>query len=640
MATICSKVWDGNVFGFVPNVVTVGLLIVLWLSQKNTLRSRARGTRFGLLEKLLLNILPALGTLLSFYEMLVLLRKTMPEYHEWFYRSSQLALWMIIMLVSKSRVVVIVQSIFLLLVDCETSHGYSSSVHHLLLIEGPLLPYDTQEREHHVPELVSKVVQYWNMLTFQFVNPMMGLGVMKQLDFEDLVSLPRDLMPSLCHDTFLRCWVAEEHNNQCKPSLFRVICSAYGWPYLRLGLLKVFNDGLSFLSPLLLNRLIKFLQQGYGYPNGYTLAILMGLVSTIKSFLDTQYSFHLAKLKLKLRSSIMTIIYRKCLYTSLAARSKFSNGEVQTFMSVDADRTVNMCNSFHDMWSLPLQIGVALYLCTHKSVTHFFLGLHSTVLLIPVNKWISTMIANATQEMMKHKDERIRSAGELLTYIRTLKMYNWERDFHYSDNGEESYGNSKYLDAWCVFFWATTPTLFSLFTFGVFTLMGHPLDAATVFTCVALFNTLISPLNSFPWVINGLIDAIISARRLSKFLTCTENDFDSGHIFETNLETSGSLQPPCEDHADTFDSSAIVFHDLFSGWSSSNEAEQNATLNGITLCLPKGLFIAIVGEVGSGKSSLLNSILGEMCHIHGFVHSHGSTAYVSQVPWILSGSVH
>jgi ATP-binding cassette subfamily C (CFTR/MRP) protein 10 len=111
----------------------------------------------------------------------------------------------------------------------------------------------------------------------------------------------------------------------------------------------------------------------------------------------------------------------------------------------------------------------------------------------------------------------------------------------------------KYLDAWCVFFWATTPTLFSVFTFGLFTLMGHQLDAATVlwsylydalmikfsssfsiliiislvpqqpwgnyleswlilesflqvFTCLALFNNLISPLNSFPWVINGLID--------------------------------------------------------------------------------------------------------------------------------------
>lgn len=44
-----------------------------------------------------------------------------------------------------------------------------------------------------------------------------------------------------------------------------------------------------------------------------------------------------------------------------------------------------------------------------------------------------------------------------------------------------SYQTRKYLDAWCVFFWATTPTLFSLFTFGLFTLMGHQLEAATVF---------------------------------------------------------------------------------------------------------------------------------------------------------------
>lgn len=94
------------------------------------------------------------------------------------------------------------------------------------------------------------------------------------------------------------------------------------------------------------------------------------------------------------------------------------------------------------------------------------------------------------------------------------------------------------------------------------------------------------------------MQAIISAGRLSKFLTCPEIDSDSGHIFETNLQTSGSLQPPCEDNADTDSSAAVVFHDLFSVWSSGNEdGEQNAVLNGITLHLPKGLFIAIVGEV-------------------------------------------
>lgn len=111
-----------------------------------------------------MNILLSLGTILSFYEMLALVGKSMPQYHEWFYRSSQLASWVkchsqdllfllsfgpdassscfiaidehyarvkVLMLVSS-----IMQSIFLLLVDCETYHGDSSFIHRLFFIEG------------------------------------------------------------------------------------------------------------------------------------------------------------------------------------------------------------------------------------------------------------------------------------------------------------------------------------------------------------------------------------------------------------------------------------------------------------------------------------------------------------------------
>ncbi|URE01087.1 ABC transporter transmembrane region [Musa troglodytarum] len=336
-----------------------------------------------------------------------------------------------------------------------------------------------------------------------------------------------------------------------------------------------------------------------------------------RSFLDTQYSFRLMKLKLMMRSSIMTLIYHKCLHISLAECSTFSEGEVQTFMSVDADRTVSFA---------------------------FIAGLTITVLLIPVNKWISTLIASATEKMMKQKDERIRSAGELLTYIRTLKMYSWEllftqRLMERRKMEVKHLSTRKYLDAWCVFFWATTPTLFSLFTFGVFALMGHPLDAATVFTCVALFNTLISPLNSFPWVINGLIDAIISTRRLSRFLSCPEK---SSEIKRASIwELQGHDPPPCflrnltcsKEHA------AILFKDASSVWSSSSKVEKSTVLNNISVEIPSGLFVAVIGEVGSGKSSLLCSVLGEMRIIQGFILSHGSIAYVPQVPWILSGSV-
>ncbi|RWW24877.1 hypothetical protein GW17_00010811 [Ensete ventricosum] len=97
---------------------------------------------------------------------------------------------------------------------------------------------------------------------FKFVNMMMDIGVTRQLDFQDLVPLPCELMPSLCHTALLDCWKAEMNKHYSDPSLFRAMYHAYGWPYLRLGLLKALNDGVGFIGPLILNRLIRFLQQG------------------------------------------------------------------------------------------------------------------------------------------------------------------------------------------------------------------------------------------------------------------------------------------------------------------------------------------------------------------------------------------
>ncbi|XP_058067677.1 ABC transporter C family member 13 isoform X8 [Magnolia sinica] len=573
-------VWDGNsfskcfenmVFGFGVNVVTIVMIVTLGLQNKNVRRNQI--SRMHILEKVFLLFLPALAACLSFYDIFYLLKAVLQGHtivhHEWFFRWSQFMSWMTILLFSKceywsliffNRVLCFwwiaksfleiprLQTSFLSLEaircikeSCSFVAGVTFGVfinvariirgstekRKLGSLEDALLSDGKDLEENHIRDSDRTVHSYWHLLTFKSINSVMDLGVTKQLDFEDLIQLPHELNPSHCHSTLLRCWAAEETKYCTDPSLFRAICYAYGWPYMFLGLLKVLNDLISFVGPLLLNALIRFLQQGSGHFDGYLLAISLGLTSTFKSFLDTQYSFHLAKIKLKLRSSIMTVVYRKCLYVSLANRSKFSEGEVQTFMSIDADRTVNLCNSFHDMWSLPLQIVVALYLLYTQVKFAFLAGLTITILLIPVNKWISTLIASATEKMMKQKDERIKRAGEFLTYIRTLKMYSWEllfanRLIETRASEVKHLSTRKYLDAWCVFFWATTPTLFSLSTFGLFTLMGHPLDAATV---------------------------------------------------------------------------------------------------------------------GSGKSSLLNSILGEMLLVHGSIYSRGSIAYVSQVPWILSGTI-
>ena len=70
----------------------------------------------------------------------------------------------------------------------------------------------------------------------------------------------------------------------------------------------------------------------------------------------------LAKAVLKFRAATITLLYRKSLRVNLATLAKFSMGEVANFMSTDTDRISNYANSFHEFWSLPLQIVVALVL--------------------------------------------------------------------------------------------------------------------------------------------------------------------------------------------------------------------------------------------------------------------------------------
>lgn len=548
-----SKCLDDVFFGFGVNVVSAVLVGLLGIMKR-----KARGNiRINPGETIPFHVLPVIGALVACIDIGFLLRTTLNGYpvmyHEWLLRLSQLLVWVSILLVSKCKYWFFVFSDWILCVwwiikaFCWVPHLqaiFSSSEAVICLKESLRLLLDVMfgiliiyirirmkrtslksssaevlllshemdiEKGHQLEH--EKAISIWQQMSFKAISSVLERGAGKQLDFEDLLELPVDMDPFSCHLMLLSCWEGQKKPGQ--PSLFRTICSAYGWSYIRLGLLKILNDCLGFAGPLLLNKLIRFLQEGGENFDGYIFAVSLGLTSILKSFLDTQYAFYLSKLKLKLRSSIMATIFRKCLCVSLAERSKFSEGEIQTFMSVDADRTVNLCNSFHDMWSLPLQIGVALYLLYTQVKFAFVAGSAITILLVPVNKWIATAVADATKSMMKQKDERIRRTGEFLTYIRTLKMYGWELLFSSwlmkARSSEVIYlSTRKYLDAWCVFFWATTPTLFSLSTFGLYALMGNQLDAATVFTCLALFNNLISPLNSFPWVINGLIDAIIS----------------------------------------------------------------------------------------------------------------------------------
>ncbi|CAM6124334.1 unnamed protein product [Calypogeia fissa] len=519
--------------------------------------------------------------------------------------------------------------------------------------EEPLLQAET--RLDPVDAELNK--SWWSSLTFSWVTPIMETGSKRQLGYGDLFALPKDMTAEVCCSQLFRNWEKEKTlEGPEQPSLFRALYATYGWPWLIVGVVKIINDSLSFSGPLFLNEIVKFLETGNeDLLYGYVCAVGLGIVSIIRAFLGAHYTFLICRLRMQVKASITTMVYQKALCVSLSERSIFSTGEIQTFMSVDAERISNLVNCGHEIWSLPLQMGIALWMLYMQVKFAFLAGLGVIILLIPVNKWIASFMCSANESMMKEKDERVRRIGELLMYIRTLKMYTWEQFFleRVMQSREQELkflGIKKYLDACCVYFWACTPTIFSLLTFGLFVMLGYTLTAATVFTSLALFNILIAPLNSFPWVINGLVEGQVSLGRLCKFFSCPEmnQEWTKEILLLSECEKEPTLNSATVNYSDngetlqeseSSDDMAIMLENAAFSWSHSLVENYVSIISQLSLAIPTGCLVVILGKVGSGKSSLLEAILGEMRCTYGSMLVNGRLAYVPQVPWIQAGTL-
>ena len=82
----------------------------------------------------------------------------------------------------------------------------------------------------------------------------------------------------------------------------------------------------------------------------------------MQAVINTQYTYGQGRVACQLRAALTCSVFNKTLLVGSADMTAFSTGAVQTLMSVDADRVVNLCLSLHELWSLPAQIAIALYL--------------------------------------------------------------------------------------------------------------------------------------------------------------------------------------------------------------------------------------------------------------------------------------
>ena len=220
--------------------------------------------------------------------------------------------------------------------------------------------------------------------------------------------------------------------------------SVYGWRFAALGLLKLVSDSLNFAGPMLLNALVGYagaerprhppahhglLPERGSAAYGFAAAAALTAAATAKAFLNAHYSFGQAVLAAKAKAALGAAVFGATLSTRAAPAAAFSDGDVTTLASVDADRAAGLFATAHELWSLPLQILVALALLYTQVRFAFLAGLAVVLAVVPANRALASRIEAASARMLAWKGVRLAAVGDVLRGATAVKAAGWEPAF-------------------------------------------------------------------------------------------------------------------------------------------------------------------------------------------------------------------
>ncbi|KAK7534369.1 multidrug resistance-associated protein 1 [Phyllosticta citribraziliensis] len=496
------------------------------------------------------------------------------------------------------------------------------------LVPKQVSAYDALGDEDECPFEFADV---FSVLTFGWMTPMMKYGYKHFLTQDDLWNLRKRDTTRATVVRFDHAWDKELHREH--PSLWIALGSAFGGPYFRGAVIKVGSDVLAFVQPQLLRLLINFISS-YRTDDpepvirGAAIALAMFAVSVSQTACLHQYFQRSFETGMRVKSALTAAIYSKAMRLSNEGRAAKSTGDIVNYMAVDTQRLQDLAQFGQQLWSAPFQI-VLCMVSLHQLVGLSMLaGVGAMIVMIPINGLIARIMKTLQKAQMKNKDSRTRLMTEILNNMKSIKLYAWTTAFinklNFIRNDQELRTLRKIgaAQAFANFTWSTTPFLVSCSTFAVFVLTNDkPLTTDIVFPALTLFNLLTFPLSVLPMVITSIIEASVAVARLTSYLTAEELQDDAV-----------TREEAAEEEGDE----SVIMRDATFTW---NKKETRVALDNINFTAHKGELSCIVGRVGSGKSSMLSAILGDLWKTNGEVIVRGKTAYVAQTAWVMNASV-
>ncbi|KAK7462637.1 hypothetical protein BaRGS_00038317, partial [Batillaria attramentaria] len=472
-----------------------------------------------------------------------------------------------------------------------------------------------------------------------------------------------------------RLWKEElEKKGTVKASLWRVLLRAYRTRLICSFICMVLFLFFSLLNPIFLIRhFLEYLGSGeveVKWGLAYALGMLFCEVLRAVTMSMTWMINYQAGARA--RAAAMALLFRKIL--NLKGLRDKTVGELVNMLGNDSQRIFELCSIGPMVLSGPVAMTAGCIYSVYYLGPWALVGCAVFISFYPFNAIISRLTAYLRRKCIFVTDRRVRVMNELLTCIKLIKMYAWEKPFakKIADIRLQERGlleKSAIVQSISTSTAGMVPVIAATLTFVALVSVGNDLTAAQAFSFVALLNSLRFVLGVLPYSIKALAESSVALRRYQSVLVMEDMPSDKAagsrppdnvaiEIKDATLSWEAAVSevtsPPSvknngkkpaavvkvngEATGGGDDEREKMLTDEAANLTMGEHSSEQATLTDISITLQKGQLLGVCGSVGSGKSSLVHAILGRMTQQAGSISVSGSIAYVPQQAWIMNAT--